>query len=249
MMPPPANKPFALPDFVLDVADSSIALATPFGPVGFAIEGNGKLSGGFAGRAAIASPRIAPGRCAATNFAPRRGVCGRAPSADRRAGHRRQLRLPDEPVRGRCAAVRRQGQLQRGLHQHRWQRADGDASLVAGANGLANFVGDISYKGALNDVAGRVKLSAQKSRMGDDLRRPHAAGRPLSSERHSDGTFDMAGNYAADSARARAQHVRRRHRPAGRGRQDSDRAGRDQHRQCRASVPRATSIRPAGSQS
>src|SRR5439155_21302171 len=32
MMPPPSNKPFALPEFVVDIADSSIALATPFGP-------------------------------------------------------------------------------------------------------------------------------------------------------------------------------------------------------------------------
>src|SRR3954465_9168264 len=34
LLPPPTNKPFELPNFVLDVADSSIALATPFGPVG-----------------------------------------------------------------------------------------------------------------------------------------------------------------------------------------------------------------------
>ena len=32
LMPPPSNKPFALPDFVVDIADSSISLATPFGP-------------------------------------------------------------------------------------------------------------------------------------------------------------------------------------------------------------------------
>src|SRR5947207_6425529 len=68
LMPPPSNKPFALPDFAVDIADSSIALATPFGPVGLAIEGNGKLSGGFAGRAAIASPSVTPGRCGATNI-------------------------------------------------------------------------------------------------------------------------------------------------------------------------------------
>src|SRR5690349_13697578 len=68
LLPPPSNKPFALPDFVLDVADSTIALATPFGPVGFALEGNGKLSGGFKGRAAVVSPRLVPGRCAATNL-------------------------------------------------------------------------------------------------------------------------------------------------------------------------------------
>src|SRR4051794_15731579 len=32
LMPPPSKKPFALPEFALDIADSSISLATPFGP-------------------------------------------------------------------------------------------------------------------------------------------------------------------------------------------------------------------------
>src|SRR5438105_15574242 len=58
LLPPPTNKPFALPEFALDVADSSISLATPFGPVGVALQGNGKLSGGFAGRAAVVSPQL-----------------------------------------------------------------------------------------------------------------------------------------------------------------------------------------------
>ena len=65
LLPPPANKPFELPNIVLDVADSSISLATPFGPVGLALEGNGRLSGGFKGRLAAASPRLAPVRCTA----------------------------------------------------------------------------------------------------------------------------------------------------------------------------------------
>ena len=46
----------ACPISSLDVADSSIALATPFGPVGVALEGNGKLSGGFKGRAGGRQP-------------------------------------------------------------------------------------------------------------------------------------------------------------------------------------------------
>src|SRR5207342_1863261 len=58
LLPPPSNKPFQLPNFVLDVADSSISLATPFGPIGVALEGNGKLSGGFKGRATVVSPRL-----------------------------------------------------------------------------------------------------------------------------------------------------------------------------------------------
>src|SRR5215212_4678211 len=68
LMPPPSNKPFALPEFALDVADSSISLTTPFGPLGFALQGNGKLSGGFVGQAAIVSPQLIPGRCAAANM-------------------------------------------------------------------------------------------------------------------------------------------------------------------------------------
>src|SRR3982751_1994334 len=68
LLPPPSNKPFQLPSFALDVADSSIALATPFGPLGLALEGNGQLSGGFKGRAALASPRLVPGRCGAENL-------------------------------------------------------------------------------------------------------------------------------------------------------------------------------------
>src|SRR3954465_1434943 len=68
LLPPPSNKPFALPSFSLDVADSSIALATPFGPLGLALEGNGQLSGGFKGRAALASPRLVPGRCGVENL-------------------------------------------------------------------------------------------------------------------------------------------------------------------------------------
>ena len=73
LLPPPTNKPFALPEFVLDIADSTISLATPFGPLGFALQGNGKLSGGFVGHVAINSPGLVPGRCEAkglkANFA------------------------------------------------------------------------------------------------------------------------------------------------------------------------------------
>src|SRR4029079_19289533 len=72
-------------------------------------------------------------------------------------------------------------------------------SLVAGANGLANFIGDISFKGALDDVSGGVKLSAQKSRMGTIF----ADRTRLNGRYHLNGnigTSDMAGQYAADSA-------------------------------------------------
>src|SRR4029079_3631269 len=73
------------------------------------------------------------------------------------------------------------------------------STLVAGANGLANFAGEITYKGTLGDVDGRVKLSAQKSRMATI----YADRTRLDGGYHlglRSGTFDMAGDYAAYSA-------------------------------------------------
>ena len=200
MMPPPSNKPFALPDFAVDISDSTIALATPFGAVGLAIEGSGKLSGGFTGRAAIVSPRMAPGRCAATNV--------RANVAVAVVARRPQIDGPVTAERFSCPASRFDVAGPRfdahASFNEAFTSIDGSGrmamtSLIAGANGLANFVGDISYKGALNDVAGGVKLSAQKSRMGTIVaERTRLEGRYHLDGQH--GRFEMAGNYAADSA-------------------------------------------------
>ena len=63
MLPAPSDKPFAFPDIAVDLTDSSIALESPFGPLGVAVEGAGNLSGGFRGRLAVASPRLTPGGC------------------------------------------------------------------------------------------------------------------------------------------------------------------------------------------
>ena len=71
--------------------------------------------------------------------------------------------------------------------------------MTAGANGLAAFAGELTYKGPLSDVRGRVKLSAQRSRMGTiyadrtRLNGGYALGIRA-------GTFAMVGDFAADSA-------------------------------------------------
>jgi len=200
LLPPPSNKPFALPDFVVDIADSSIALATPFGPLGFAVEGNGKLSGGFAGHAAIVSPRLIPGRCAATNLhaTVAIAVVARRPRVD---GPVTLGRFTCPISRFDVAAPRFEAKAS---FNEAFTSIDGSGrmaitTLVAGANGLANLVGDISYRGTLGNVDGRVKLSAQKSRMATI----YADRTRLDGDYHlglKDGTFNLAGNYAADSA-------------------------------------------------
>jgi translocation and assembly module TamB len=200
MLPPPSNKPFALPNFALDVADSSIALATPFGPVGVALEGNGRLSGGFKGRVAVVSPRLVPGRCAAvelhTNLAV--AVVARRP----------QVEGPVTLDSFVCPASRF---YVLGPHfdakasfNEAFTSVDGSgrmaiSTLTAGANGLAAFVGDLSYRGPITDVRGRVRLAAQKSRLGTiyaDRTRLNGGYR-LNSRA---GTFAVIGNFAADSS-------------------------------------------------
>ncbi|HUP67973.1 MAG TPA: YdbH domain-containing protein [Sphingomicrobium sp.] len=200
LLPPPSDKPFELPNFALDVADSTIALATPFGAVGVALQGNGMLSGGFKGRAAVVSPRLVPGRCAANNL--RTNV---AVSVIARRPH------IDGPVTldsfvcpaSRLSVVTPRFDAKASFNES-FTSLDGSgrmaiSTMTAGPNGLAAFIGELTYKGPLTDVRGRVKLSAQRSRMGTiyadrtRLQGGYALG-------ISAGTFAMVGDFAADSA-------------------------------------------------
>src|SRR4051794_7942906 len=167
LLPPPSNKPFALPNFSLDIADSSIALATPFGPLGLALEGNGQLSGGFKGRAALASPRLIPGRCGAENL--------RMDAAVAVVARRPQIEGPVTLNRFACPVSRFEVIAPRfdakASFNEAFTSVDGSGrmaiqSMTAGANGLAAAAGELTYVGQLNYVKGRVKLAAQKSRLG-----------------------------------------------------------------------------------
>ena len=201
LLPPPSDKPFELPNFVLDIADSTIALVTPFGPVGIALHGNGKLSGGFKGNAAIRSPRLDPGRCAGENF--------RVNAAVSVVARRPQIEGPMRFDRFTCPASRfavvNPYVDARASFNESFTTVDGRGrmaidSLVAGANGLAAFVADITYKGSLGDVEGRVRLSARRSR----LATIYADRTRLAGTYHlgvQDGTFALVGDFNADSSR------------------------------------------------
>ena len=200
LMPPPSRKPFALPEFALDIADSSISLATPFGPVGLAVQGNGRLSGGFKGRVAVASPRLIPGRCAAMNLRANVGVAVVA--------RRPQVEGPVTLDRFACPVSKFDVVAPRFDTRTSFNEAftslDGGgrmaiSTFTAGANGLANFIGDLTYKGSLERVEGRVKLSAQKSRMATI----YADRTRLDGAYHLGfraGTFALIGDFGANSA-------------------------------------------------
>ena len=64
LLPASTGAPLALPDIMVGLKDVQVALDTSAGAVGASIEGSGRLSGGFAGRAVVAAPLLAAGGCA-----------------------------------------------------------------------------------------------------------------------------------------------------------------------------------------
>lgn len=201
LLPPPSDKPFRLPDLAVDVADSSIALRTPFGPVGIALDGAGMLSGGFKGRAAVMSPRLAPGRCVAEQLRANLAVAvvGRRPNVDG------PLTLANFACPVSRFVVNQPRFDAKASFNESFTSVDGSgrmamASLVAGANGLANFGGTLTYHGPLEDVRGSVDLSAQASRLAtiyaDRTRLEARYGLGLST-----GRLALVGKFAATSAK------------------------------------------------
>lgn len=200
LLPPPTNKPFELPNFVVDIADSSIALVTPFGPLGIAVDGSGKLSGGFRGHAAIVSPRLVPGRCAAINLRATLGIGV--------VGRRPQVKGPVAFERFTCPLSRFDVASPRfdanASFNESFNNVNGSgrmaiAMLTAGANELANFSGGITYKGSIKDVDGRVNLAAQRSRMATVT----AERTGLNGRYHlgiSSGKFWLAGGFAVQNS-------------------------------------------------
>jgi len=200
LMPPPSNKPFALPNFAVDVADSSISLATPFGPVGIAVQGSGKLSGGFKGHIAVVSPQLTPGRCAAVGLRTYLAIAVVA----------RHPKVEGPVTLGSfvCPASRFYVVAPRfdakATFSESFSNVDGSGrmaigTLTAGANGLAAFTGDLTYKGPLTDVRGHVKLAAQESRLGTII--ANRTGLDGDYELGSRaGIFNLVGGFHATSA-------------------------------------------------
>ena len=202
LLPAPTKpaKPFTLPNISLDVADSSISLATPWGPFGFAMQGSGNLSGGFAGHLVSYTPQLVTRKCIANNI---RGVA----AIDIKARHPHVVG-PLTADRFVCPASRF-SVIQPHLDiDSRFTEAfgsfDGKARIIsnvitAGDNGLAALNGTISLAGNPAKATGAVDLIAQKSRLGTI-----AAARTRVVARYQlgvdAGTLVASGRYDADAA-------------------------------------------------
>jgi hypothetical protein len=200
LLPPPSGKPFALPDFAVDVADTSISLGTPYGRVGFALEGAGNLTGGFKGRLAVRSASLIPGRCRVTAL--------RANVAVEVVARRPHVVGPIAVNRLNCPASRFDIVEPLFAVDSRFNESftDFDGSgrmaiktLTAGENGLAAFAGRLTFKGDMDSVRGRVNLSARQSSVGAIYAdRTRLNGRYRLG--YTAGSFVMIGDYTAQSS-------------------------------------------------
>lgn len=168
LLPPPSGKPFQLPDISVDLADTSIALATPFGPLGVAVEGVGNLTGGFRGRLAAASPRLAPGRCELTGL---RAAVGIAIDA-----RRPRVSGPLSAAGFACPASnialnRPQFDVDvrftEAFEEFTGRGRLSAALLAAGDNGLAAINGNLTFAGEPTRILGTIKLAAAQARLGE----------------------------------------------------------------------------------
>ena len=200
MMPPPSNKPFALPNIVVDVADTSIGIQTPFGRLGFAIAGSGNLSGGFKGRVAASSPGLDLGRCRVSAL--------RAFTNVRVVARRPQVEGPLVAHDFSCPTSNILLDAPRfdldSSFSESFTSFDGNARIatprvIAGANGLGGVIGNVRFTGTTETVYGQIEAAAQRSRLGPIYaERTRLKGRYLLGAKA--GTLALTANYGAQDA-------------------------------------------------
>ena len=199
LLPAPTGKPFTLPNIAVDVADTTIALRTPFGPLGFALRGRGNLSGGFKGKLAASAPRLTPGSCRLDQFRAyvSVGVVARRPQVVGPLGAKSFI----------CPASRLALSEPRmevdSTFSEAFRSFDGKGrlsmnSFVAGVNGLAAVNSNLTFTGSPTDIGGTIDLSARQARLAQILAdRTNIKGRYRLDARR--GALTLVGDYGASS--------------------------------------------------
>jgi len=158
---PDGGGPFRLPAIALDLGDGRLRLDTPQGAIGVKATGHGRLDGGFRGKVAAVSARIASGDCAAASAqavlavdirrdairlsGPARAAVAGCTSSDA-SGVRADIDATIAPA------------FDRWLGSVRLTAAKAHAPSLA----LAGLVGELQFAGTARSVQGRAKLTAAR---------------------------------------------------------------------------------------
>ena len=191
MLPPPSGKPFRLPELAADVRDATIALATPYGPMGFAVEGEGHLSGGFAGKLAASAPGLAFGACSLNGFRAfvDIGVTARRPKVKGPIGAQ-SLNCPASNLLLTQPRMEIDSSFAEGFDSFDGGGRLTMAAFEAGANGMTGVVSNLTFRGTPGRALGRIELAAQQARLD----------RIMAGRTHFDGRYRLeagAGNLVA----------------------------------------------------
>jgi translocation and assembly module TamB len=167
LLPPPTGAPFELPELHLDLADAAMALDTPGGRVGLAVEGNGNLAGGFRGRVSGATRMLNFGNCnvrAAAGIV-NVGITDRQPRIE---GPVRAERLScGNSLEVRSTTVAVNTLLSRALDA--WVGAARIRSSMARfeSNILGSLSGSLTFTGSAARTRGTLDLTAGQGRFGN----------------------------------------------------------------------------------
>ncbi|WP_084607690.1 intermembrane phospholipid transport protein YdbH family protein [Sphingomonas jaspsi] len=170
LLPPPSGKPFTLPNLSVDLKDSTIALRSPYGPVGFALEGRGNLSGGFKGRLAASAPALRMGACSidVVRAYVAIGVTARRPDVKGPVAAQR-FACPSSRLAFVQPRVELDANFAEAFDQVKGKARMSLAAATAGDNGLSGVISNLTFAGRPPDLAGGVDLAAQQARLGDVL--------------------------------------------------------------------------------
>jgi hypothetical protein len=167
LLPPPSGKPFRFPNVVVDLADSTIALTSRYGVLGVAVQGVGNLTGGFKGRLAAASPRLAPGKCALVGM-----HASLALSIEARRPHAvgpltaTRFDCPQSKIAMVAPHLDIDSRFSEAFASFEGKARMSAAESIAGPNGLAALNGDITFVGNPDAARGDFNLAAQRARLG-----------------------------------------------------------------------------------
>ena len=196
LLPAPSGRPFALPALDAVIRDARVRLETPYGVVGLALAGAGRLDDGFRGRLAAVAPRLALGDCTV------RGLAGAVRVSVRRTAP--TLAGPMQAEAVACAGGRGEGvagdvraTLGPALDRWRGEARVSVATLDADAARLERVRGRVGFSGDAARTQGPVSLTAARFAGGG------VRGQALGIA----GTWRVGGGRAVLAGRVRARDV------------------------------------------
>jgi hypothetical protein len=152
---------------VVELDDGTIALTSRYGVLGIAVQGTGNLTGGFKGRLAAASPRLAPGKCQVFGMHASLAmeIRARRPHAVGPVNATR-FDCPQSHIAMVAPHLDIDSWFSESFASFEGKARMSAAESVAGPNGLAALNGNVSFIGNPNAARGDVNITAQRGRLG-----------------------------------------------------------------------------------